>query len=207
MPNLTDIDILEALQREQRFCELRDQLFERFKGSQQRKESFSVILSRKLKRLKEYIRKRDESHKMVFYVLNERGLEEIQRIRVKREISNSVDSLDSITPEQADKIIEVLKKSLDAALENLVEKKVMEALNEEREYITYAEISKVYEEVRRKVRTPQVGSLYGTRKKAWHLFLQKKHPDLWQLIKDGKTPTWPKDILRDFDQYLREDFF
>jgi len=99
------------------------------------------------------------------------------------------------------------EKTLEAAYSVLRQRKITDALNEGREYVTLTEIiDEPYEEVSREETRPKVGDLYGKREKALHKFLRKYYPNVETLrdVKDGKLVM---KILKEFEAYWKKEFW
>jgi len=87
------LDILNLLaQQDLRPSKIREMLLPNYaKRRGYSKRSFDVIINRELSKLGKFVKRKDKGHQRVFYSINKRGLEEIERIKVK----NLTDSLDS----------------------------------------------------------------------------------------------------------------
>lgn len=85
-------DILNLLaKKDLRPSEIREILlpeYEKKRGYSKR--SFDVIIYRELSRLDNFVNRKDKGHQRVFYAINKKGLEELQRIKV-RNLTESFD--------------------------------------------------------------------------------------------------------------------
>lgn len=72
--------------------------------------------------------------------------------------------------------------------------------------LTLGEVDRlVYEEMKREETRPKIGNLFEIQNKLWPQFLQEKHPDIWTLVKDEKPASMPKDILEQFEEYMKKE--
>jgi len=69
--------------------------------------------------------------------------------------------------EEYTRVLEKTGEMLVAAFNVLIQRKVMDILDEGRQYITSVEIKQIFEDVRREVMRPKVGNLFNEKKKAY----------------------------------------
>lgn len=134
------------------------------------------------------------------YFLTDKGRKRAEKLAVKQEI-------DDMTPQEIEELKTIcvhVRRTRDAAIGLLRQRKITDALNEGREWIDLRELD-VERDVEREVKRPKVSDfdLFDIHKRLWPPFLQEKHPDIWKLVKEGKTPKWPGDILEQFDEYRK----
>jgi len=87
----SDILILLA-QQDLRPSEIREKLLPEYERKHHySKRSFDVLIIRELSKLGKFVKRKDKGHQLVLYTINKRGLEELERIKVK----NLTDSIDA----------------------------------------------------------------------------------------------------------------
>jgi hypothetical protein len=140
------------------------------------------------------------------YVIPEKVKPEIELLMNKQEITEGISRM---TPQEVRELTEKLKeteKMLNAALSLLRQRKIGDVLDEGRERIDLRELD-VEKDVEREIKRPKVSDvdLFDIDKKLWRQFLQEKHPDIWELVKEGKRPQkLPKNILEEYQGYRKK---
>lgn len=198
MPQINHEDVLIFVyeRRETRYTDLIKEFVKTKKCSKQTLLNCKTNLEAEGKLCK----KLSEETKRPVYFIPENIRPEIEFLIHKREIKKEIDQM---TPEEIQKLITKLKeteKMLDAAFSVLFQRKVDEALNEGREYVTLTEIRQVFEEVMREKMRPKVGNLHGKREKAWLRFVEKYYPSLEEALKD-------RELLDKFDEYYAKEYW
>ena len=88
-------DILNLLaERKLRPSEIRESLFPKFKKIYDSKRSLDVVIIRLLsEKLSKFVARDDRGHQRVYYSINELGVEELERIKLKGHLDNWIDEL------------------------------------------------------------------------------------------------------------------
>lgn len=130
---------------------IRDQLLPKYEGKPYSKDTFDVILQRRLDKLSTIVDK-EYVARSAFYSIRKEMKDQVKILLEKHEIKTKIDQM---TPQEI-----YAWKMFGAAFELLVQRKVMDALNEGRQHITSDELIQLFRDVMRQYRAPKVGNLY-----------------------------------------------
>jgi hypothetical protein len=201
-PLETDILVvlMNASQRRLQRHKIRDKLRSKYLKTRYARGSFDVVLQRSLNHLcilgalqKDYVAR------AVFYFIPNSEKGKVKLFLYKQGLKKEIDQM---SPEE----IQKLKKTLDAALSLLRQRKITDALDEGRERMYLRELD-VEKDIEREIKRPKLSdvNLFDINKKLWPQFLQEKHPDIWTLVKDEKPASMPKDIQEQFEEYRKKE--
>ncbi|MFB0545059.1 MAG: hypothetical protein ACETVN_05040, partial [Asgard group archaeon] len=92
-----EFDILNLLGGgELRPSEIRENLLAKYEKKYDSKRSFDVVISRELSKLRSLINRVDKGHQRVYYSLNEHGVKELERMKLKNHFNNWIDEMNLV---------------------------------------------------------------------------------------------------------------
>lgn len=112
-------------------------------------------------KLDKKISQKGESKGRPIYFIPERFKPEIQLLIDKRRIKKEIDRLNS---KEIAKLLAQQERMLEATFNVLIQRKVTEALQQGREYVTGEEINQVFKDVAKELKRPKVGNLFKPQK-------------------------------------------